>query len=81
MVERREIMNYDIKIDYVNFFDDVLVIGWSANMGFGQLTVYKVIDYDSESFVFDTENMSDEFRNQILEKTVEYLIKNATVVQ
>lgn len=71
-------MKYDVSINYIWFDKDVMTIGWSANIGFGQLTVYRIDkstkEYIDESFAFDTECLSDEFRDEVLSKVPEYLV-------
>lgn len=60
-----------IKINYIDFKEDKIIIGWSAsNIGFGQLTIYKRAD---DEFDFDTECMSNEFRDRVLDEMVKYL--------
>lgn len=54
-----------------------MIIGWSAkDIGFGQLTVYIGKDEDVGKFVFDTECMSNDFRDQVLKEAIDYIISN-----
>lgn len=68
---------YDVSINYIHFCNNVVVIGWSANIGFGQLTIYRSNE-DNDKFYFDTECLSDDFRDEVLSKVGEYLITNST---
>ena len=67
-------MKYDIKINYVHFESCAMIVGWSAkNIGFGQLTVYN--NGKDDQFIIDTETMSNEFRDQVLEEMIKFLVK------
>lgn len=68
---------YDISINYIDFCENVVIIGWSANIGFGQLTIYRSNE-DNDKFYFDTECLSDDFRDEVLSKVEQYLIANST---
>lgn len=68
---------YNVEINYIHFHNEVVIIGWSANIGFGQLTIYRSNE-DEDKFYFDTECLSDDFRNEVLSKVGEYLITHST---
>lgn len=70
-------MMYDVRINYIHFCSGTMIIGWSANIGFGQLTIYRVDFDEGEKFEFDTECLSNEFRDEVLSKVAEYLINNS----
>ena len=69
---------YSIKINYIHMDENFIVIGWSAkDIGFGELTIYRITDIkEKESFVFDTECMSDSFRDAVLKEAFIYMISN-----
>ena len=69
--------DYKIKIDYIHPMDDLIFIGWSANVGFGVLT----IERKGETFEVETETMGEEFYKQVLEKAKEYILKNSKIVE
>lgn len=71
--------DYDIEIDYVHFNRDCVSIGWSANIGFGVLTIYQ--DDDDKPFEVDTEHLGDNFYKQVLDKFKEYLLKDYKIVE
>lgn len=58
-----------LEINYVNFLQDRIEIGWIANIGFGVLTIHKVDD----RFEVDTECLGSNFYSEVLEKFKEYL--------
>lgn len=41
---------------------DYIVLSWSANIGFGELTIYK----DGEKWIADTERLGKDFAKAIL---------------
>lgn len=69
---------YSIKINYIHMDENFIVIGWSAkDIGFGELTIYRITDIkEKESSVFDTECMSDSFRDAVLKEAFIYMISN-----
>ncbi len=68
---------YDIRINYVHFNENNIVIGWSAKgIGFGTQTVYRIASEDAESFYIDTECMSESFRDAVFKAAFEYIIAN-----
>lgn len=69
--------DYEIEINYVHMDCDCMVVGWSANVGFGQLTMYK----HGDNFEVETECMGKEFYRQVLEKLVEYMMNNSKIVE
>lgn len=58
-----------LEINYVNFLQDRIEIGWSADIGFGVLTINKVDNH----FEVETECLGSGFYNKVLEKFKEYL--------
>lgn len=69
-------MKYNIRINYITFSGGAMYIGWSAkNIGFGVLSIY-TDSKDGTKFDFDTECMSDEFRDQVLEGAIKYMVTN-----
>jgi len=58
-----------LEINYVNFLSNKIEIGWSADIGFGILTVHKVDDH----FEIETECLGAEFCKRVLNKFIEYL--------
>ena len=72
---------YDIKINYVNFLDKRVEIGWSAkNIGFGILT----ISFDSKKsrhFLVETECMGKDFYEQVMEEANKYILKKSKIIE
>ena len=69
---------YEIEIQYVFFNKGFIEIGWIAkNIGFGQLTIYKV--EQANKYVFDTEEMSQEFVDAVLSKVFPYIKEHIAV--
>ena len=72
---------YDIKINFVDFQDKKIIIGWSAkNIGFGQLT----ISFDkriNQEFLVETECMGKDFYEQVIEETKKYIFKNSLIIE
>lgn len=68
-------MKYEITINYIHFEESAMIIGWSAKgIGFGQLTIYN--NGKDDEFIIDTETMSNEFRDQVLEKAMKFMTKS-----
>lgn len=66
---------YNVEIEYVFFNKGFIEIGWIAeNIGFGQLTIHKV--EQENKYVFDTEGMSQEFVDAVLNKVFIYIKKH-----
>lgn len=62
-----------MKINYIHFDKDVMIIGWGAEgIGFGQLTVMN----RNNKYIIDSEGMSKNFCNQVLKEAQKYIIKN-----
>ena len=55
-----------ITIDEVNVGKDYIVISWSANIGFGELTIYK----NGEEWIADTEYLGKSFVKAILNEWI-----------
>ncbi len=68
--------DYEIKINYIHPMDDLICIGWSANFGFGVLT----IEQKGNTFEVETETMSEEFYKQLLDKAKEYIFEHSKIV-
>lgn len=72
---------YDIRINYVNFLDKRVEIGWSAkNIGFGILT----ISFDSKKsrhFLVETECMGKDFYKQVMEEANKYILKKSKIIE
>lgn len=66
-----------LEINYVNFLQDRIEIGWSADIGFGVLTINKVDNY----FEVETECLGSDFYNKVLEKFKEYLQDFGKIVE
>lgn len=71
--------DYNIKINYVHFNTDCVCIGWSANIGFGVLTIHQ--DNDDKPFEVETECLGDNFYKQVLDKFKEYLLKDYKIIE
>ena len=71
--------DYDIEINYVHFNTNCAYIGWSANIGFGVLTIHK--DSDDKPFEVETECLGDNFYKQVLDKFKEYLLKDYKIIE
>lgn len=69
--------DYKIKINYIHPMDDLIYIGWSANVGFGVLT----IEQKGDTFEVETETMGEEFYKQVLDKAKEYLFEHSKIVE
>lgn len=69
--------DYKIKINYVRPIADTIFIGWSANVGFGVLT----INICGETFEIETETMGEEFYKQVLAKAKEYILEHSKIVE
>lgn len=71
---------YDIRINYVNFLDKRVEIGWSAkNIGFGVLT----INYNEEkdTYYIETETMGKEFYEQVLNEAQKYILHKSIIIE
>lgn len=68
----------NIRINYVHFGEHAIIIGWSANVGFGQLTAYT--DENQEKYCVDTEGMSEKFIKEVWEKALIYMLNNPGLV-
>ena len=71
--------DYNIEINYVHFNTNCVYIGWSANIGFGVLTIHQ--DNDDEPFEIETECLGEEFYKQVLDKFKEYLLKDYKIIE
>ncbi len=69
--------DYKIKINYIHPMDDLIYIGWSANVGFGVLT----IEQKGNTFEVETETMGEEFYKQVLDKAKEYIFKHSKIIE
>lgn len=67
----------DIKIDYINTVANTILIGWSANIGFGILTIH----YINGFFEIETEGLGEEFYKDVLQKAQEYLLINSKIIE
>lgn len=83
-------MKYNISINDIKIIDGKLSIHWSCrNVGFGVLDIIinKEKDnilkniVDSEEFLVYTEHMGREFYEQILNKTMSYLLANSKICE
>lgn len=63
----------NLQIDEVNCFNNDhgngVVISWSANIGFGELTLYR--RHGEDKWEADTECMSKEFARMVLNKWID----------
>ena len=66
-----------LEINYVNFLQDRIEIGWLADIGFGVLTINKVDNH----FEVETECLGSDFYNKVLEKFKEYLQDFGKIVE
>jgi hypothetical protein len=66
-----------LEINYVNFLQDRIEIGWLADIGFGVLTINKVDNH----FEVETECLGSNFYNKVLEKFKEYLQDFGKIVE
>ena len=71
--------DYNIKINYVHFNINCVYIGWSANIGFGVLTIHQ--DNDDKPFEVEIECLGDNFYKQVLDKFKEYLLKDYKIIE
>lgn len=71
--------DYNIEINYVHFNTNCVYIGWSANIGFGVLTIHQ--DNDDEPFEIETECLGEDFYKQVLDKFKEYLLKDYKIIE
>ena len=67
----------DIKIDYIKINENIILIGWSANIGFGVLTIHHI----NNNFEVETEGLGEEFYKDILQKVQEYLLINSKIIE
>lgn len=67
----------DIKIDYIKINENIVLIGWSANIGFGVLTIH----YVNNNFEVETEGLGEEFYKDVLQKAQEYLLINSKIIE
>lgn len=83
-------MEYNISINNVEITDGKLSIHWSCrNVGFGVLDIVINKEKDnilkdiveSEEFLVYTERMGEEFYEQILNKTMLYLLANSKICE
>lgn len=76
--------NFEIKINYIRFYEDIMIIGWSAKkIGFGQLTIYhnKNKKKEKKEYLIATECMGKDFYKQVLEQAKIFLIDNAEIIE
>lgn len=71
--------DYNIEINYVHFNTNCVCIGWSANIGFGVLTIHQ--DKDDEPFEIETECLGEDFYKQVLDKFKDYLLKDYKIIE
>lgn len=69
--------DYNINISYVAIHEDIIFIGWSADVGFGVLTIIKVED----GFKVETECMGKEFYRQVLDKAKEFIFDFSEIIE
>ena len=73
-------MEDNIQIRFVEFIDDEMMIGWSSNIGFGQLMVSKSKTRENK-YYFATECLGLNYANEILKAAVKYLIDNGEAIE
>lgn len=72
---------YDIRINYVNFLDKRVEIGWSAkNIGFGVLTISIDDIRKQQKFYVETECMGKDFYEQVMEEAKKYLLDKSEII-
>jgi len=69
--------DYEIEIDYVHFNKDNICIGWSANIGFGVLT----INQNNNTFAIETECLGQNFYEQVMQKFQEYILNHSIIIE
>lgn len=69
--------DYEIEISYVHAEKDTIFIGWTANIGFGVLT----IEQCGQIFEIETETLGEEFYKQVLDKAKEYILEHSKIVE
>lgn len=73
----------NLRIDYINFDKDVMLIGWSANIGFGVLTInwQEKKDYCNYHFAIETECLGEDFYKQVMDKAFEYMLNSFKIIE
>ena len=71
---------YNIRINYVNFEDDIVFIGWSAKgVGFGVLSIYW--NDLKDTYYIETETMGKEFCEQVLNEAQKYILHKSVIIE
>ena len=71
---------YEIRINYINFEDDQVFIGWSAKgVGFGVLSIYW--NDLKDTYYVETETMGKEFCEQVLNEAQKYILHKSVVIE
>lgn len=68
----------NIKINYMYPIEDGFVIGWSANIGFGCLTVHAD---DKGHIEIESECLSDNDDKRFVSKVFEALVNKADIIE
>lgn len=84
----------NLDINYIKFFENTMIIGWTASIGFGELTVnriesnYQEIEEGNflyhtwdENFEIQTENLGEDFYHQVMNAAIQYIFNNSNIVE
>lgn len=73
--------DYQVSINYIEPIKDGFIIGWSANVGFGQLTVHGHETDNDYSIEVESERMSNNENKEFIRQVFEALTAQCKVIE